>query len=191
MSKKIPNLKSKRLRLGELRASDIPKIVAYAGHPTIAEMTLNIPSPYTEKDAIFWLNMAHQGFKQGHQHVFGIFLKEGDQFIGGIGLHVNHSHDNAEVGYWVAEPFWNKGFASEAMALLLEYGFNKLKLHKIYARHLIGNPASGKVMIKNGMIKEGELTDHYKKGNEYRSVKQYRLTKTEYDKVKNLTGVGS
>jgi ribosomal-protein-alanine N-acetyltransferase len=183
----FPELSSQRLRLGELSANDIPTIVQYAGNPKIAATTLNLPHPYAEKDAIYWLNMAHQGFKQGHQHIFGIYLKETNEFIGGIGLHLNHSHKNAEVGYWIAEPFWNIGFCSEALRSVLEYGFNQLKLHKIYARHLIGNPASGKVMIKNGMILEGELIDHYKKGNEYRSVKQYRLTKKEYDRVKNLT----
>lgn len=186
MAKAFPNLKSDRLRLGELRASDIPKIVEYAGNPNISKTTLNLPYPYAEKDAIYWLNMAHQGFKQGHQHVFGVFLEDTDEFIGGIGLHINHAHENAEVGYWIASPFWGNGYCTEALSLVLDYGFNKIKLHKVYARHLIGNPASGKVMVKNGMILEGELIDHYKKGNEYRSVKQYRLTKKEFDRNKNL-----
>lgn len=185
MGKKIGNLTSQRLKLGTLRASDIPQIVTYAGDSRIAATTLNLPHPYAEKDAIYWLNMAHQGFKTGHQHVFGVFLKETDEFIGGIGLHLNHAHENAEVGYWIAFPFWNNGYCSEALSLVLEYGFNELRLHKIYARHLVGNPASGKVMIKNGMILEGELKDHYKKGNVYRTVKQYRLTKTEFDGLKN------
>lgn len=186
MAKKIPELITQRLRLGELSARDIPNIVLYAGNPKIAATTLNLPHPYDEKDAVFWLNTAYQGFKNGHQHVFGIYLKVTNELIGGMGLHLNHTHENAEVGYWIAEPFWNKGYCSEALQQILNYGFNKLKLHKIYARHLIGNPASGKVMIKNGMILEGELIDHYKKGNEYRSVKQFRLTKKEYDRVKHM-----
>ncbi len=187
MAKELPELISQRLRLAELSASDIPAIVLYAGNSKIAATTLNLPHPYTEKDAVYWLNMAHQGFRSGHQHIFGIYLKATNEFIGGMGLHLNHIHENAEVGYWIAEPFWGKGYCSEALRQVLDYGFNQLKLHKIYARHLIGNPASGKVMIKNGMILEGELVDHYKKGNEFRSVKQYRLTKKEYDRVKHLT----
>ena len=84
------------------------------------------------------------------------------------------------MGYWLAEPYWNQGYTSEAAAALLQYGFNTLGLHKILATHLVENPASGKVMIKNGMIKEGELKDHAKKNGVYRSLIQYRLTKEEY-----------
>ncbi len=56
-------------------------------------------------------------------------------------------------------------------------------MRKIFATHLVENPSSGKVMIKNGMIKEGELKDHIKKGEVYQSVFQYRLTKREYQMI--------
>jgi len=107
------------------------------------------------------------------------------EFIGGVGLRVDKFHNRAELGYWVAEPFWNNGFITEAVTAILEFGFNTLKLNKILATHLVENPASGKVMIKNGMIKEGELVDHYKKDGEYKSVLQYRLTKREFEALKN------
>jgi len=62
----------------------------------------------------------------------------------------------------------------------LEFGFEELGLHKIYAIHLDKNPASGRVMTKNGMIREAKLTDHIKKGDEYFDVIQYRMTKKEF-----------
>ena len=181
MIEKFPSLESERLRLGQLSAKDIPSITAYADNPNISKMTLNLPYPYFEKDAIFWINMSNQGFQNKNKYIFGVFLQSTAEFIGGIGLHLNEQYDRAEIGYWIAEPFWGKGYCSEAVSLILNFGFNELKIHKIYASHLIGNPASGKVMINNGMIKEGEMIDHFKKGDEYRSVRQYRLTKAEYD----------
>ena len=96
---------------------------------------------------------------------------------------LNQRFDRAALGYWLAEPFWNNGFVTEAVGRLLAFGFQELKLNKIYATHLLHNPASGRVMIKNGMVKEGELIDHMKKGDEYMSVAQYRLTRKEYSAI--------
>ena len=100
--------------------------------------------------------------------------------IGQIGLHIDKENNKAEIGYWIAEPFWGKGLASEANNSILKFGFEELKINKIYATHFINNPASGKVLINSKMIKEAELKDHYKKGKEYQTVFQYRLTLKEY-----------
>lgn len=180
----LPHLHTDRLILGKIYASDIPKIIEYAGNIKVAETTLNIPHPYQEKDAVFWINIANKGFENKTQFTFGIRIKSTNEFIGGIGLKVNKRFERAELGYWVAEPFWNKGYTTEAVSAILKFGFKTINLHKIYAMYLVENPASGKVMIKNGMIKEGELKDHTKKGEKYRSLFQYRLTRDEYDLLK-------
>lgn len=159
----FPKIETNRLSLESISYSDIPKIIEYAGNIKVAQTTLNIPHPHQERDAIFWINNANQGYKDKSQFTFGIRLKPTNKFIGGIGLKINTRFNRAELGYWMAEPFWNKGYASEAVGVVLKYGFDKLELNKIYATHLAENSASGKVMIKNKMIKEGELKDHTKK----------------------------
>lgn len=179
-----PQIKTQRLLLDQLNNNDIPKIVKYAGNKKVAEMTLNIPHPYEEEHAIYWINKAQQGLTDKSQYTFAIRLNTTFEFIGGIGLIVDQKNDLATLGYWIAEPFWGKGYATEATAGILRFGFEELQLNKIYATHLVENPASGKVMIKNKMIKEGELKDHNKKGDIYRSLLQYRLTKSEYNKIK-------
>ncbi len=143
-------------------------------------MTLNMPYPYSEKDAIFWINMANEGFEDQNHFVFAICRLADNELMGGIGLRVNKRFNNAELGFWIGEPFWNQGFVTEAAGEVLKFGFEKAGLHKIYATHLIENPASGKVMIKNGMVKEGELVDHIRKDDQYLSLIQYRITKKEY-----------
>ncbi len=181
---RFPVLTTDRLILDEITVSDIPKIIEYAGSIKVAEMTLNIPHPYAEKDAVFWINSANQGFKKKTQYTFAIRLSDSKEFIGGIGLKIHARFNRGELGYWIAEPFWSKGYTTEAARAILKFGFEKLALHKILATHLVENPASGKVMINNGMIKEGELKDHVKKGESYKSVVQYRLTLKEFkDKV--------
>lgn len=121
---KFPELKTKRLILREISYKDIPKIVEYAGNAKIAETTLNIPHPYQEKDAIFWINNANQGFSNQTQYTFGIRLKSTGEFIGGVGLKVNKRFNRSELGYWMAEDFWNKGYVTEAVGAILAFNID-------------------------------------------------------------------
>ncbi len=181
--KNYPILKTDRLTLEQPRVSDISNLLKYAGHKKVAATTLNMPHPYLEEHAIFWLNMANEGFQTKSKYIFGIRLKTTDELIGGMGLHIHQHFNRAVLGYWIGVPFWNKGYATEAAGAILKFGFEVVKINKIFATHLVENPASGKVMIKNGMIKEGELKDHTKKEEVYQSVNQYRLTRAEYQLI--------
>lgn len=181
--KTFPQLTTKRLKLRRLQLSDIPSLMQYANNKKISDQILNIPFPYKEEDAIARFNFMVQAFKNEERYIFAITLKEKDELIGEIGLHLDKENNNAQFGYWVAEPFWGKGIATEATAAILKFGFEKLGLHKIYATHYPSNKASEKVMKKNNMIQEAEMKAHYKIGKEYRTVIQYRLTKDEYEKA--------
>ena len=189
--KEFPKLDSDRLILNQTKPSDIPEIVVYAGNLKIVENTRTMPHPYYEEDAIAWINMANQGFKAKNNFIFAIRFKKTQALIGGIGLTLDIENNRAELGYWLAEKFWNKGFTTEAVQAILKFGFEQLKLNKIVAVYLTTNQASGKVMIKNGMIKEGEFKDHdVKRGssiadNDYVSLMQYRMLKGEYEDFKH------
>jgi len=183
-------LQTERLILNSLSYQDIPKIIEYLQNPKISENVINIPFPYFEKDAIFWINLANQGRQNGEAYNFAIRLKNKNNeikdeqnliFIGAIGITITQKHNRAELGYWIAEPFWNTGFVSEAVGKILEFSFEILELNKINSTHFIHNPASGKVMIKNKMIKEAEIKEYFKKGSEYLDVIQYGLTRKEYE----------
>lgn len=180
--KKFPVLRTERLLLNQLKHTDIPTIVSYAGDEKIASFTLNIPHPYQAEDAVFWLNLANQGFANKTGFVFAIRDQE-ERFMGGIGLNIDRRHNRGVLGYWIGVPFWGNGYMTEAAQAVIRFGFETLALNRIYCTHLLENPASGKVMIKNGMIKEGELIDFYKKGDQYRSVIQYRLTRSEFERL--------
>ena len=68
----FPTIETKRLLLTELKAEDIPAIVKHASNKSITDFTLNLPFPYSEKDAIYWRNSANQGFNKGTDVIFGI-----------------------------------------------------------------------------------------------------------------------
>lgn len=175
-----PEIETERLLLAELKANDIDDIVKHASNKKIADYTLNLPHPYAEKDAIYWINLAHQGFKNGTHIIFGIKLKSDNQFIGGIGLTVEKTFNRAEVGYWIAESFWNNGYATEATISIITYAFTELKLNKVTSSYLAKNPASGRVMQKSGMIKEGTLKEHMLKDDEYHDLILYGITKNRF-----------
>jgi len=180
----LPKIETDRLILTELEAEDIKDIVKYASNKNISDYTLNLPHPYSEKDAIYWINLAHQGLKSGTNYIFAIRLKEISQFVGGIGLTVEKRFNRAEIGYWVAEPFWRKGIATEATKTIIDFGFNELGLNKLTSSHLAENPASGKVMQNSGMIKEGELKEHVLKNTKYQDLILYGITKKQSKKQK-------
>ncbi|QCK15653.1 GNAT family N-acetyltransferase [Mangrovivirga cuniculi] len=184
MTKDTPILETKRLILSKPQESDVSDIVLEANNKKIEAQTLNIPFPYTQKDAENWLSQINEGYNKGDHIAFKILSKKDKSFMGVIGLKIAQRFDHAEMGYWIGEKFWGKGYITESIGAVLEYGFDQLNLHKIFAHYMEGNPASGKVMEKNGMIKEAILKDHVKKGGEYKSIIQYRLTKKEYHESK-------
>ena len=194
--KYFPKLGTERLLLDQIKPSDIPEIVANAGNIKIVENTRTMPHPYFEEDAIAWMNMANQGFRAKNNYIFAIRSRETHKLIGGIGLTLDVDNNRAELGYWLAEKFWNNGYTTEAVKAILTFGFEKLELNKVVAVYLSTNEASGRVMIKNGMVKEGELKDHdIKRGfsakdNEYVSLIQYRMLRSEYDDLKTIGNVG-
>ena len=152
---------------------DVPEIASNLNNRNVSDTTLTIPFPYTNQDATNWVKKTQAEWNTGHAFVFVITLKKTGAVIGAMGLHLQSSHDRAEIGYSIAEPHWNKGYATEALIAVLEFGFQELQLHKIFATHMMQNKSSGRVMQKAGMRREATLKDHYKKGGRYVSVVQY------------------
>lgn len=184
MTSLFPELLTDRLILRQARVSDVPALLKYANNQKISEQIINIPFPYQEEDAVFRLNFVNQGFKNKERYVFAITLKTSAELIGEIGLHLDQMNNSAQFGYWIGEPFWGRGIATEATAALLKFGFETLVLNKIYATHYPENAASGKVMLNNNMVKEAELKAQYRINDTYKDVIQYRLTREEYIALK-------
>lgn len=179
MSKHTP-LSTERLYLSAPRAADIPLIVAHANNLNVTQYTKNIPFPYAEKDAVFWLNLANSGMADGSKYIWAIRHPDTLAFMGGVGLHVSSKHQHAELGYWIGEPFWGKGYTSEAVEVVMRFGFEKLGLARICAHYLAINGASGRVMEKNGMQLEGTLRQHMFRGDRLHDIKYYGILRKEF-----------
>ena len=153
--KDFPLLYTARLKLRKIQVEDIPSLVNHANNKNISDHILNMPYPYQEPDAVFRISYVHQGFKTNTRYVFAIALNSNDEFIGEISLHIDQEKNIAELGYWIGELFWNKGFATEAIAAVLKFGFEKLNLDIIFATCHADNIGSSKVLEKNKLIRNG------------------------------------
>src|SRR4030095_7756665 len=87
-----------------------------------------------------------------------LILKEEEKVIGGCGMQiVGQTSTTAMIGYVLNRNYWNRGIMTEAANLLLEFGFGKLNLHRIYATCDTENTGSERIMQKLGMRREGHF----------------------------------
>ncbi|MCP3033621.1 GNAT family N-acetyltransferase, partial [Halobacillus sp. A1] len=77
---------------------------------------------------------------------FAVILKGEDKLIGTMTLRVDELHNKGELAYWIGNDFWNKGYATEASKIVIDFGFKEQKLNRIWAPVMSKNKASGKVM---------------------------------------------
>lgn len=155
-----PSLETERLLLRPLKLNDGPMIQKLAGDKRVAATTLNVPHPYPDGAAEEWIETHSRQWTERQSVTFAIVQKATDTLIGCISLAgISPRHHKGEAGYWIGFDYWNKGFATEALKALINFAFVELKLHKVTARHMAKNPASGRVMLKAGMQQEGHLRD--------------------------------
>ena len=175
-------LKTRRLLLRALRLADAPWIRRLAGDRTVASTTLRIPHPYEKGMAEQWIRAQRERQRNGREIAFAIVLRSRNRLIGVIGLRLTARHARGELGYWIGKPYWNQGYATEAAAAVLGYGFETLGLNRICAYHFRRNPASGRVLKKLGMTYEGILRQHILKWGAFEDLAGYGILRSEYRK---------
>jgi len=169
-------LETARLRLRPYAEADVSELVPLIGTREVAATTLRIPHPYTEQDARAFI----AGSLDPGKLWLAITLRSDGRQIGGIGLRVDEHHRHAELGYWLGVPYWGKGYATEAGREMVRYGFEDLKLHRIFASHFGHNPASGKILLKLGMKHEGCQREHLLKWDQFVDSVLYGMSQQEW-----------
>jgi RimJ/RimL family protein N-acetyltransferase len=110
-----------------------------------------------------WIGTHESDRQAGKQFVYAVCDRTTGALMGSCGLVVNPQHQVAELGYWLGFLHWGHGYMTEAARVVMTEGFASLPLRRIYARHFDSNPASGRVMAKLGMQREGVLRQHITK----------------------------
>lgn len=177
-----PILETKRLALRPLHLADAAEIQRLAGDFAIADTTLTIPHPYPDGAAQEWIQHCHtHAWPEGNEVTLAVLQRAEQRFIGAICLcGISRVHLHAEMGYWIGVPWWGKGYCTEAARAMIAFGFTELGLNRILAMHFRRNPASGRVMEKAGMTREGCLRSHVKRWDKFEDLVQYAILRSEW-----------
>ena len=139
----IPILETERLVLRAPRLADVKAIARLVNDRRIAENTARIPHPYGVADAEQFLTAVN---RQDGEATFAIVLK--GEIIGMCGIEPREAA--AELGYWLGVPYWNRGYATEAVRAVIDHAFGDLGHDALQAGARVGNPASRRVLEKCG-----------------------------------------
>lgn len=145
-------LETDRLMLRPITLDDAEDLFEYASDPENTKHTF--PTHKSIEETEWVISNLFMSSPLGN---FAIELKENGKMIGTCDLRVNESEKSAELAYAINKKYWGNGYAPEAAKRLLELAFQDLKIERLWAKFSSENPASGRVMEKIGMEKEGIL----------------------------------
>ena len=173
-------LKTERLLLRPLELGDVDDVLAYASDPEVGRY-LPVPQPYTRDDAVEYVaRMILDDWST--EPTFAIVWAR--HVIGSISLHVKVRHETAELGYALARQAWGRGIVPEAARAVIDWGFERYALHKVFARSDVRNRQSWRVMEKLGMTREGVLQGHRKARDEHVDDIYYGVLREEWDRTR-------
>ena len=153
----MTNMETERILFRPWRNNDAETLYKYASDPEVGPHAGWPPHKSVEESLEIIRTIFHS------DHMWAIELKETGEPIGCIGYmvrgesNIGIGENDAEVGYWVARPYWNRGICSEALRLLVDYCFNVKSFRTLWADYFPDNPASGKVMEHCGFRDTGRI----------------------------------
>ena len=164
---RLPVLETDRLILRPVLNRDAKDIFAYASDPEVARYVLWEPHR-TVADTRSYIRYMRALYRRGFPASWAVTLRETGRVIGTIGfMWYSEASCSAEVGYSFSRAFWNRGIATEALSAVIRSVFASLPVNRLEAQHDLRNPASGRVMEKCGMRKEGILRQRMKNKGEF------------------------
>ena len=177
---RLPRLETPRLVLRRMTMADAEDIYAYGRDPEVSRHVL-WDAYRSVGEARAYLRYIQRQYRLNDPSSWGIELKATGRLIGTIGfMWWNKEYKSAEVGYSLARAYWNRGLMTEALRAVLHFGFTQMDLHRIEAQHELENPASGRVMEKVGMKKEGVLRERLWNKGRYVDVALYSVLRKEF-----------
>ncbi len=166
-----------RILVTDFRRSDVESLVKWLAEPEIYERTLRIPSPYTTADANNWIEIVES--EEGRRNMFlaGAIRDEHGQLIGGVGLERRPDLPDrgAELGYWLAKPYWGRGIMTDVVRAVCGHAFAALGIEQISANVFSFNEPSARVLEKSGFQYAAFIKDHTCKNGRMIDARRYVL----------------
>ncbi len=166
-------LTTRRLVLVAPRREDAAALAALADNPKIATNLATMPHPYERADAEAWI--ARVTTPSPGRGLLVRLRRPGMPVIGAVGFGPQPATGDTEVGYWIGEPFWNQGYATEAAQAVIDHAFRSSPLDEVWASCRMTNEASRRVIVKCGFQWVGTGLRHSKALRGMMAVERYRL----------------
>ena len=157
--------------------TDLDNLVKYANNAAIARfMTDQFPHPYTPDHGRIFIGFATSNTAS---RIFAIEVN--GEAAGGIGIHPQTDiyRKNAEMGYWLGEPFWGQGIITQAIGQVVNFAFQNLDIERIFARPFGSNKASQRVLEKAGFVLEAHLANTLFKNGNYEDELIYAVRRSK------------
>ena len=171
--------------LSEIGHNDKAAYLTHLKEKEIYDNTLSIPFPYTEEDADFWIDLNLKRLKEQSTPVAFAIRRADGLLIGGAGLDglkIGNTH-KAEIGYWLAKPYWGNGLMTLTVNRLCEHAFKNWHLKRIAAHVYERNRGTQRVLEKNEFQLEGKIRQYDLKDGQLLDGRLYALLKDEFRKV--------
>lgn len=177
----LPVLKTARLVLRPLSVRDARDIYSWASDPEVAQYVL-WDAHRSLSETRGYIRTIRSMYRRGLPASWGVVLAETGCVIGTIGfMWFSETNRSAEVGYSFSRSCWNRGYATEALRAVIASAFDSLPLNRLEAQHDIRNPASGRVMEKCGMRREGILRQRLRNKGENVDVALYAILRSDLE----------
>ena len=162
---------------------DAKTLVALANNKAVAENLATMPYPYCEQDALDYFAGTADNRIGGMR--FSVHLDiPGQKFIGVIGYGPMQEGADPEIGYWIGEPYWGFGYASEAAKAVVDYAFEEDDVTTLLGGARITNAASRRVLEKCGFEYQGYGKTYSRALDEEGPVDRFALTRPRYQGLK-------
>ncbi|MCL4346203.1 MAG: GNAT family N-acetyltransferase [Candidatus Thermoplasmatota archaeon] len=170
--------KGKKVSLAILTREDAPALYRIINDPEV-HRTLSTPGKiYSLVEEYDWID--NYANVPGKSVNLAIKYNETMETVGIIGINDIDNDRRAHIGYYLRKDYWGKGIMTEATALMVDYAFRIMNLRKLFTNVYSMNPASSKVLEKNGFHKIGTMKrDHYVPGEGFVDVNFYELLNSD------------
>ncbi len=176
-----PTIETDRLVLRAVTGDDADAVFAACSNPAVTRFTLFDTHRTPDDTLSFVRDYVAGSYAEQSPDPFAVTVKPNPRMVGAVGCRWESRPNRCmEMGYWVAEPLWGRGVATEAGRAVLRYVFAHYPVERVQARVIVGNPASVRVLEKLGFRHEGTLRSSLLRRGKFEDVALFALLRGEF-----------
>ncbi len=173
-------IETKRIALRPFTPADAETVELLAGDWEVAKTLALVPHPYPKGGAAKWIDTHRELARTGEEYVFAITKKPKGELMGAVSLRKKPERFG-NVGYWLGQRYWDKGYATEAVQCIAAVAFDWLNRADVTASALADNAASCRVLEKSRFAEVGRKEMQHRQESGLRTFRMFRLTREDWE----------